>query len=247
MTPDPPAATFGAMGSDAAGARVLLVDDDVELSAMLRQYLETEGFEVGVDFTGGAAVETALSGAYDLIILDVMLPNQSGIELLRRIRAESAIPVVMLTAKGDGVDRVVGLELGADDYVAKPYYPRELVARIRAVLRRRAQPPGPQTGEVFSLGALQVDVPARRAAWADAPLALTPSEFNMLAALLACGDRVATKDHLSLTVLGRAREAYDRSVDVHISNLRQKLAAASGGALDVETVRGVGFRLKARP
>jgi two-component system OmpR family response regulator len=227
--------------------KILIVEDESKTADYLQRGLSEQGYVVELAHNGPDGQHYALQYDYDLIILDVMLPNQSGIELLRRIRAESAIPVVMLTAKGDGVDRVVGLELGADDYVAKPYYPRELVARIRAVLRRRAQPPGPQTGEVFSLGALQVDVPARRAAWADAPLALTPSEFNMLAALLACGDRVATKDHLSLTVLGRAREAYDRSVDVHISNLRQKLAAASGGALDVETVRGVGFRLKARP
>jgi two-component system OmpR family response regulator len=234
------------MESDGAGARVLLVDDDVELSAMLRRYLETEGFAVGVDGSGGEAVEAARNGAYDLIILDVMLPNESGIELLRRIRAESDVPVLMLTAKGDGVDRVVGLELGADDYVAKPYYPRELVARIRAVLRRRGS--GRQAlRERLSFGGLHVDVPARRAEWQGRALVLTPSEFNMLAALMACGDQVATKDHLSSTVLGRAREVYDRSVDVHVSNLRQKLVAASGGALEIETVRAVGYRLKERP
>lgn len=236
------------MESLEAGARILLVDDDADLAAMLREYLEAEGFRVSAVFNGEDGIVAALAGTHDAVILDIMLPKLSGIDVLRRIRRDSTIPVIMLTAKGDNVDRVVGLELGADDYVAKPYYPRELVARLRAVLRRQpafsaaAESGG---GGALSCGALEVVVGARRVRWQDATVEITASEFNMLVALLQAGDRVSTKDELSLQVLGRERKSYDRSVDVHVSNLRQKLVAATGGGVEIETVRGVGYRLKA--
>jgi two-component system OmpR family response regulator len=186
-----------------------------------------------------------LATDFDVLILDVMLPQTNGIDLLRRIRRDSEIPIVMLTAKGDEVSRVLGLELGADDYVAKPYYPPELVARLRAVLRRRAhEQPSSGVSPPFRVAGLQVDVLAKRASWENSLLALTATEFRMLVALLQLGDTVATKDHLSLTVLGRNRESYDRSVDVHVGNLRHKLLAASQGAIEVETVRGFGYRLR---
>lgn len=232
------------MKTDITSARVLLIDDDVELSNMLRQYLETEGFRVETNFTGQDIVIPALTATFDVLILDVMLPKISGIDLLRRIRQESEIPVVMLTAKGDEVSRVLGLEIGADDYVAKPYFPPELVARLRAVLRRRTagNSPIPAHAE-FKTSGLHVSIPAKQVTWRGALVALTATEFRLLVALLQSGSTVATKDHLSLTVLGRNRESYDRSVDVHVGNLRHKLQAASQAAVDIDTIRGFGYRL----
>jgi two-component system OmpR family response regulator len=233
------------MKTNLSGSRVLLIDDDVELSNMLRQYLETEGFRVTSNFTGQDVDVPGLSTDFDALILDVMLPQTNGIDLLRRIRRDSEIPVVMLTAKGDEVSRVLGLELGADDYVAKPYFPPELVARLRAVLRRRTQEQRASgSSPSFRISGLHVDVLAKRASWESGLLALTATEFKMLVELLQLGDAVATKDHLSLAVLGRNRESYDRSVDVHVGNLRNKLLAASHGAIEVETVRGFGYRLR---
>jgi two-component system OmpR family response regulator len=226
-------------------AHVLLVDDDVDLSRMLQLYLENEGFRVALDFNGKLAA--AASGVYDAIILDIMLPTVTGIELLRRIRQDSTIPIIMLTAKGDQVDRVIGLELGADDYIAKPYYPPELVARLKAVLRRRnGAAAGADEEAEMALSELRVNAPARRVTWRGASVQLTTTEFNLLVALLQFGDRVATRDQLARNVLGRPWESYDRSIDVHANNLRQKLLNASEGGLEIETVRGVGYRAKAR-
>ena len=231
------------MEDETPARSVLLVDDDVDLSAMLREYLESEGFRVETVYNGADGVTHALSGEYDAVVLDVMLPRLSGIEALRQIRQSTDLPVLMLTAKGDQVDRVVGLELGADDYVAKPYYPRELVARLRAILRRQAPSVLPR-GSTLQFGELAVRVGERRASWQAMPVELTATEFNMLVALLRGGDEVRTKDELSLHALGRARQSYDRSVDVHISNLRHKLEGASSGHVGIETVRAVGYRLR---
>lgn len=231
---------------DASLRHILLIDDDVDLSAMLREYLESEGFHVEAVFNGASGVVRALSGEFDAVVLDVMLPRLNGIEVLRQIRQANDVPVLMLTAKGDQVDRVVGLELGADDYVAKPYYPRELVARLRAILRRQA-PATALRGSVLELGDLKVRVAERRASWDRDAIDLTATEFDMLVALLRAGDDVQTKDELWLRALGRARQSYDRSVDVHISNLRLKLEGISAGAIGIETVRGVGYRLRSKP
>ena len=226
--------------------RILLIDDDAELTAMLSEYLRTEGFDCTVALNGEAGVEAALSGGFDAVLLDVMLPRLGGIEVLRRLRAESAVPVLMLTAKGDNVDRVLGLEMGADDYIPKPCYPRELVARLRAVFRRSGgRDPGP--GGDLSFGALTLSPGRRSAAWRDTPLDLTVSEFNILECLLIAGERASSKDELSERALGRRRQPYDRSIDVHVSNLRHKLAAASGDGLGIETLRGYGYRLQAMP
>ncbi len=222
---------------------ILLVDDDAELSTLLREYLESEGFRVEAVFNGADGAARALSGEHDAVILDVMLPRMNGIEVLREIRRSSQVPVLMLTAKGDQVDRVVGLELGADDYVAKPHYPRELVARLRAVLRRHA-PAGAPAADPVALGGLEVQIAKRRASWQGMPIELTASEFNLLAVLVKTGDDVATKDALSLQGLGRTRQPYDRSVDVHVSNLRIKLESGSSGDIAIETVRGIGYRLR---
>lgn len=227
--------------------QILLIDDDAELGAMLREYLAGEGFDLTMVHNGEAGVEAALSGNYSAAILDIMLPRMGGIEVLRRIRQESALPVIMLTAKGDDIDRVIGLEMGADDYVPKPCYPRELVARLRAVLRRSQAAPAAgseRQGQELSSGPITLNPAQRRVTCNGQPLDLTASEFNLLEMLLTAGDRVVTKDEMSIQVLGRPREAYDRSIDVHVSNLRQKLHAATSDERWIETVRGVGYRIR---
>lgn len=232
--------------------RILLVDDDAELGAMLAEYLEGEGFEVSQAYSGSEGLARALQGHYAVVLLDIMMPGMGGIEVLRELRGKSRVPVIMLTAKGDDVDRVIGLELGADDYIPKPYYPRELVARIRAVLRRADQSAGagPDTvreaenSEELQHGVLVMKTASRLAHYGDTVLDLTVSEFNLLEVLMRAGERALSKDELSRKVLGRPREAYDRSIDVHMSNLRQKLQAASGDSGMIETVRGFGYRLR---
>ncbi|WP_157219465.1 response regulator transcription factor [Flavisphingomonas formosensis] len=233
--------------TDNAGPHVLVVDDDIELTAMLRDYLEAEGFRIDALFNGADAVPAAISGGYDAVILDVMLPRLCGIEALRRIREKSAIPVIMLTARGDDIDRVIGLELGADDYVPKPYFPRELVARLRAVLRRHPAAAAADPPPLLRLGGLDVDIAARRVQHGGRRVDLTASEFNLLVALIQAAGKVASKDALSQTVLGRPHASYDRSIDVHVSNLRQKLAAALGSDIEIETVRGIGYRIGRLP
>jgi len=232
-----------AVENEALMQTILVIDDDADLSAMLCEYLEGEGFGVEAVYNGIDGVARALSGEHDAIVLDIMLPRLNGIEALRQIRQASDTPVLMLTAKGDQVDRVVGLELGADDYIAKPYYPRELVARLRAVLRRQPLN-APTRSSVLQLGDLTLREAERRAGWKGEAIDLTATEFNMLVTLLRAGDDVQTKEDLSLFALGRPRQSYDRSVDVHISNLRLKLEAVSEGCLGVETIRGVGYRLR---
>ena len=219
---------------------ILIIDDDVELSAMLKEFLEVEGFIVDSVNDGATGLEAATS-AYSAIILDVMMPRMNGIEVLRRLRQFSSTPVLMLTAKGDQVDRVVGLELGADDYIAKPYYAREVVARLRAVLRRHQAIPGPQGPLRF--GGLGLDIASHKVNYRDTEVDLTATEFSMLHLLVQNAEAVTSKSDLSLHALGRKREIYDRSVDVHISNLRQKLHRASREDLTIETIRGIGYRL----
>lgn len=225
-------------------ANVLLIDDDVELSEMLTEYLAGEGFAITCVTDGKHGADRAVTGFFDAVILDVMLPGISGTEVLRLIRAESDVPVLMLTAKGSEIDRVIGLEMGADDYVAKPYFPRELVARLRALLRRKL----PSNGSIkaLSFSALTLSEPKREVLWGGKPLDLTTREFNMLAVLMRADDTVATKDDLYKSALGRVRQPYDRSVDVHIVNLRRKLFAVTDGKVEIETVRAVGYRLKAQ-
>jgi len=224
-------------------SRVLLVDDDVELASMLREYIEQEGFEADVVHDGEAGVAGALSGLYAIVVLDVMMPRVGGIEALRRIRAQSQVPVLMLTAKGDDVDRIVGLELGADDYVPKPCTPRELVARLRAILRRTQEaaqvlPSGPLT-----VGQLVMWPEMRRAQWCGVGLELTSTEFNLLEMLARNAGRVVSKAELSEQGLGRPLARFDRSIDVHLSSIRHKLGLRGDGRSWIETVRGLGYQL----
>ena len=221
--------------------KVLLIDDDAALTGMLTEFLRGEGFETAAAFNGVEGAAAALDPTLDAVILDVMMPDISGIETLQRIRSTSSVPVIMLTAKGAEDDRVAGLEVGADDYISKPYYARELLARLKAVLRRQrgAQPP-----QYFLAGKLRLIPSKREVSFDGKTFELTTCEFDLLEALLRSRDTVATKDDLSLSVLGRRREPYDRSIDVHVSNLRKKLSVISGKTIEVETVRAVGYRLK---
>ena len=217
--------------------QVLLADDDVELAGMLKEYLEREGFGVATVHDGEAAARLALSGGYQIVVLDVMMPKIDGIEALRQIRQTSRVPVVMLTARGDDIDRIVGLELGADDYVPKPCTPRELVARLRAILRR-AQPGA--NGGPLEIGALTLWPEKRRAQWRGRELALTSIEFNVLEVLMRNAGRVVSKHEISEQALGRPLARFDRSIDVHLSAIRQKLG---DGARMIRTVRGLGYHL----
>jgi two-component system OmpR family response regulator len=223
-------------------AQVLLADDDVELSAMLREYLEREGFGVTAVHDGEAAARLALSGGYQIVVLDVMMPKVDGIEALRQIRQTSRVPVIMLTARGDDVDRIVGLELGADDYVPKPCTPRELVARLRAILRRAS--PGGNVGGAdggpLEVGAMALWPEKRKAQWRGREVHLTSIEFNVLEVLMRSAGRVVSKNEISEQALGRPLARFDRSIDVHLSSIRQKLG--DGGKL-IRTVRGLGYHL----
>ncbi|HET7672278.1 MAG TPA: response regulator transcription factor [Burkholderiales bacterium] len=222
-------------------AQVLLADDDAELGAMLKEYLEREGFGVTVVHDGEAAARQALSGAHQIVVLDVMMPKLDGVEALRRIRQSSLpfnrIPVIMLTARGDDVDRILGLELGADDYVPKPCTPRELVARLRAILRRLQPAPGAGPLEV---GTLLLWPEKRRVESTGREIELTSIEFNILEVLMRNAGRLVSKSEISEQALGRPLARFDRSIDVHLSSIRQKLGDA---ARLIRTVRGLGYHL----
>lgn len=224
-------------------SKVLLIDDDAALTGMLTEFLQGEGFETVAAFNGTDGATAALDPSVDAVILDVMMTDINGIETLQRIRSLSSVPVIMLTAKGAEDERATGLELGADDYIAKPYYARELLARLKAVLRRQHAITS-QPSHHFVAGRLRL-IPAKREVTFEAkPFELTTCEFDLLEGLLKSRDAVATKDDLSLAVLGRKREPYDRSIDVHVSHLRKKLSVISQNTIEIETVRSIGYRLK---
>jgi DNA-binding response OmpR family regulator len=224
--------------------KLLLVDDDVELAGMLREYLEQDGFDVTLAHDGDRGVLEALSGRYELVILDVMMPGQNGVEVLARIRAGGELPVIMLTAKGDDVDRIIGLEMGADDYVPKPCTPRELAARVRSVLRRfqARELDAAQVGPVVT-GDLKLWPERRLAEWHNVPLDLTSSEFNLLLMLARNAGKPVAKHELSMQALGRPLARFDRSIDVHMSSIRQKLGPRPDGQAWIHTVRGFGYQL----
>jgi two-component system response regulator CpxR len=221
--------------------RVLIVDDDAELCDLLRRYLASEGLAVEAAHDGRRGAELALSGGYALVVLDVMLPGLGGFDVLRTIRSESAVPVVMLTARGDDVDRIVGLELGADDYLPKPFNPRELVARIRAVLRRTRSTTAPPNGDVLAVGDVELDRGSREARRGAEQLSLTTAEFDLLDLLLRSAGRVVTRDEIAKAVLGREFTPFDRSIDMHVSNLRKKLGTYADGLERIKSVRSVGY------
>jgi DNA-binding response OmpR family regulator len=221
--------------------RLLIVDDDHELCSMLAEYLGPEGFATESVGTGPMALDRLVRSPIDLLVLDVMLPELSGFEVLRRIRTTSRMPVIMLTARGEEVDRVVGLEMGADDYLAKPFSPRELVARIRAVLRRMSGD-GQQTNGILAWGPLRLDLRARRADVNDHDLELTAAELRILELLVRADTRTVTRDELMTQALGRRLLPTDRSLDTHVSNLRRKLQKVTD-RVTVQSVRGTGYAL----
>lgn len=223
--------------------RILLVDDDVELSRMLMEYMGREGFDVDAVHDGESGANRALAGDYALVVVDVMMPRLNGVEVLRRIRQGGNLPVLMLTARGDDVDRVVGLELGADDYVPKPCSPRELVARVRAILRRTRRDAGAEDRLAQLTVAPLVLWPQKRsAAWRGSALELTSTEFNLLEVLVRHAGRVVSRADLSEQALGRPLARYDRSIDVHLSSIRHKLGRYADGRSPIETVRGIGYQ-----
>ncbi|WP_287600765.1 response regulator transcription factor [Thiothrix sp.] len=224
-------------------SKLLLVDDDIELTTMLTEYLEREGFDITAVHNGDAAVREALNGDYALVVLDVMMPGMSGIEALSRIRTHSKMPVLMLTARGDDIDRIIGLELGADDYVPKPCMPRELVARIRAILRRTSSDTTTTNHEPLQIGALTFYPEKRQTLWHGQPLELTSTEFNLLEVLARQAGQPVSKADLSTHGLGRPLTRYDRSIDVHMSSIRHKLGNLPDGRSCIQTVRGIGYQL----
>ncbi len=225
-------------------SKVLIIDDDVILSGLFQDYLEEEKFQVRTADTATEGLQLALQGEFDIVILDVMLPDISGTEVLKAIRQQSHVPILMFTAKGDDVDRIMGLESGADDYVPKPCTPRELIARIKAILRRSEITRQQQQDEtVIQTGPLQLWPQQRKAMWFDTALELTSTEFSLLESLARNAGQIVSKNALSEAALGRPLARFDRSIDVHMSSIRHKLGQQQDGHSYIQTVRGKGYQL----
>jgi len=223
--------------------KVLLIDDDTELTSLLSEYLVDEGFETKAIDDGRAGVEEVLSRQYDIVVLDIMMPRLNGIEILQRIRKSSDTPVLMLTARGDNVDRITGLNLGADDYVSKPCTPDELVARLRAILRRTQRTSADGSIGALKSGDLLLNPGTRTAEWKDLPLELTGVEFNILEVLMRSAGQLVSKRDMAKRAFGQPLAAFDRRIDVHISSIRQKLGLQPDGQSWIRTVRGQGYQL----
>jgi two-component system response regulator CpxR len=222
---------------------ILLIDDDAELCVLLEEFLKREGFTVECEHEGNRGLERAGQAGIDLVVLDVMLPGLDGFEILRRLRTHSKVPVIMLTARGEDVDRIIGLEIGADDYLAKPFNPRELAARIRAILRRyEAKPSSPSSR--IEVNGIVLD-PANREVYSNGkPVELTTFEFDILDMLMRSAGRVLSRDALMENFYNRKATPFDRSIDMHISHLRKKLER---GESIIKTIRGVGYQLARTP
>jgi two-component system response regulator CpxR len=221
--------------------RILIIDDDGELCALVARFLRSEGFDVDRAADGSHGIELALSGSYALVMLDVMLPGLGGFDVLRRIRARSRTPVLMLTARGDTQDRVLGLELGADDYLPKPYDPSELAARIRAILRRSELPPSAAASAPLAVDDITLSASTRVVTRDAAPVELTTVEFDLLHVLMKAAGTVVPREELVRTVLGREFAPYDRSIDTHVCNLRRKIGRLKDGTERIKGIRGTGY------
>jgi DNA-binding response OmpR family regulator len=229
---------------------VLLIDDDEELGVLLSRFLQKEGFEIQVEVEARGGLERARSGQHGAVILDVMMPGLNGFDLLRELRRTSNVPVIMLTARGQDIDRIVGLEMGADDYLGKPFNPRELAARLRAV-QRRARPAlgvasAVEPKAVLVVGDIELNPRARLVKRGGAEVSLTSVEFALLEILMAAAGHIVSREDLSTRGLGRRLSQSDRSIDVHVSNLRKKLGADPGGGDRIKTVRGFGYQYAGR-
>jgi len=220
---------------------ILIIDDDQELCALLADFLALEGFKTEAQHNGAEAVQHCKGNHYEAIILDIMLPGMQVLEVLRKLREFSQTPILMLTARGEDTDRILGLEMGADDYLAKPCNPRELAARLRAILRRSEVARATPTTDQITIGATALDSRKRVANFHAKDLNLTSAEFNVLWALASQAGQVVDKESISQSALGRSLSAYDRSVDVHVSKVRKKLAVAGGENL-ILSVRGIGYQ-----
>jgi DNA-binding response OmpR family regulator len=229
--------------------RLLIIDDDHGLVNLLKRFLEGEGFHVDAAYDQASGLNAALSDDHELIILDVMLPGGTGFELLKKLRVQSSVPVLLLTARGEAVDRILGLEIGADDYLAKPFDPRELVARIRAIFRRTretAPVARSEQDEVLSVGEIKMSLGTRTVTCSNTPVDLTSVEFNVLELLLRHAGNVVTREQIAEVALGRPLNIFDRSVDVHVSRLRKKLGAYSGTDELIRPIRGTGYFLASK-
>lgn len=227
----------------AASEHVLVIDDDVELCNLVSRFLVREGFQIDAVNGGEQGIERALSGDYALVVLDVMMPEMSGFDVLRRIRAESPMPVLMLTARGDALDRVLGLEMGADDYLPKPFSPPELAARIRAILRR-AKPaalPTLGTNTAIVIGEIELNSGSRVVTNGHQLVNLTTVEFDLLEALMRAAGQVVNREKLTRDILGREFSPFDRSIDTHVCNLRKKIGPLPDGTDRIKGVRGIGY------
>ena len=229
------------MNTQTPDPQILIIDDDRELGEMLTEFLAPDHLHVSARVSGEEGLEALRDASWDLVILDIMLPGMSGIDVLKTIRKDSDIPIIMLTARGDDVDRILGLEFGADDYLTKPFNPRELLARIKAIMRRSRT--AEQRDHRISVGSLTLDTRARRVTANDTSLRLTGTEFEMLRCLAELPGAVISKEQLSQQVLGRRHLPYDRSIDTHISNVRGKLATAGVDNPSIQSQRGVGYIL----
>jgi len=218
--------------------RILVIDDDIELCSLVSEYLRPEGFQVECVHEGKAGLTRALAGDHLLAVLDVMLPGMNGFDVLRKIRDSSRLPVLLLTARGEDVDRIVGLEIGADDYLPKPFNPRELVARIRAILRRTQAKGDAVVPDVIKVGDVELDPATRTVLHRGKPIELTSVEFSLLHVLLREAGRVVTRDALVDEVLGRKFSPFDRSIDMHVSKVRKKLGDEED---HIKTIRGAGY------
>ena len=229
------------MNTQTPEATILIIDDDRELCAMLTEFLAPDHLALVAAGSGEDGLQVLANGQHDLLILDIMLPGMSGIDVLKQVRQTSDIPIIMLTARGDDVDRILGLEFGADDYIAKPFNPRELLARIKAIMRR-ANPPT-SIGHRLTVGEIELDARARRVTTGDQSVRLTGTEFELLCCLAETPAEVVSKEQLSQRALGRRNLPYDRSIDTHISNVRRKLADAGVTSPLIQSRRGVGYFL----
>lgn len=228
-------------GSHPAHQKILVIDDDVDLCELLAESLRRQGYSVETVHDGITGLDRALSNEFALIVLDLMLPGLDGSEVLKRIRSRSNIPVVILTAKGEANDRILGIESGADDYLAKPFYPRELSARMQAVLRRATSDESHRNADVIQAGDIEVNMRARTARRKNRLIDLTSAEFDLLVVFLKSPGKVLGREELTREVLGRELRATDRSIDVHVSNLRRKLGPNLDGSERIKNIRSTGY------